>query len=84
MAQDHLRYEEFKSKIKTAYGVDNISQDPLYKNIMEKYRRETCLKKYVFVVDETNDFKNYIVEELCNNSHFGSSTEKLIIIDKNN
>ena len=39
-------------------------------------------KKYLFVVDNTEKYKNYIVEELVNKSHFGTNTEKVILIEK--
>lgn len=41
----------------------------------------TC-KTYLFVVDKTEKYKNYIIEEITNNSHFGSNTEKVILINK--
>ena len=49
---------------------------------------QTCLtnfncKAYLFVVDKTTLFKNYIVEELKNKSHFGTNTEYVIYISKN-
>lgn len=39
-------------------------------------------KKYLFVVDNTEKYKDYIVEELVNKSHFGTNTEKVILIEK--
>ena len=46
---------------------------------------ELCLnkykcKKYLFVVDETEKYKNYIVETIENKSHFGSNFEYVILI----
>lgn len=40
--------------------------------------------KYLFVVDNTFKYKNYIVEEIHNNSHLGSNTEYIILITANN
>ena len=37
-------------------------------------------KKYLFIVDDTKKYKNNIVEEITNNSHLGSNTEKVILI----
>ena len=43
---------------------------------LEKYK---C-KKYMFVVDKTEKYKNYIVEKIENKSHFGSNFEYVILI----
>ena len=43
---------------------------------LEKYK---C-KKYLFVVDETEKYKDKIVETLTNKSHFGSNNEYVILI----
>lgn len=45
----------------------------------------TCLKNfdcqtYLFVVDKTEIYKDSIVEELKNTSHFGTNTEKVLLI----
>ena len=45
---------------------------------LEKYK---C-KKYLFVVDKTEKYKNSIVENIENNSHFGSNKEYVILINK--
>ena len=45
---------------------------------LEKYK---C-KKYLFVVDKTERYKNNIVETIENKSHFGSNTEYVILIEK--
>ena len=37
---------------------------------------------YLFVVDSTSKYKDYIVEELTNKSHFGKNTEKVVLIQK--
>lgn len=38
--------------------------------------------KYLFVVDKTEKYKNYIVEELTNKSHFNKNSEYVILIKK--
>lgn len=37
-------------------------------------------KEYLFVVDETDKYKDYIVEEIINTSHFGTNKEYIIHI----
>lgn len=39
-------------------------------------------KSYLFVVDDTRLYKDYIVEEISNRSHFGSNTEYVLLIKK--
>lgn len=39
-------------------------------------------KSYLFVVDKTEKYKNYIVEEIINKSHFNKNTEKVILINR--
>ncbi len=46
---------------------------------------ETCLKnfkckKYLFVVDKTDKYKNYIVDNISNKSHFANNSELVILI----
>lgn len=41
-------------------------------------------KKYLFVVDNTNEYKDSIVETLENKSHFGKNNEYVVLIDRNN
>lgn len=36
--------------------------------------------KYLFVVDETIKYKNYIVDTITNKSHFGSNNEYVVLI----
>ena len=48
--------------------------------IDECLRRFKC-KRYVFVVDETEKYKDRIVETIENKSHFGTNSEKLLVID---
>jgi hypothetical protein len=37
-------------------------------------------KKYLFVVDKTEKYEKNIVGEITNRSHFGSNTEKVVLI----
>ena len=46
---------------------------------------DVCLKnfkckRYVFVVDKTEKYKNFITEEIENKSHFGSNKEYVVVI----
>jgi hypothetical protein len=41
-------------------------------------------KKYCFVVDKTEKYKNNIVDEITNKSHFGNSKEFIILINGEN
>ena len=41
-------------------------------------------KRYVFVVDETIKYKEYIADVITNKSHFGSNSEYVIIIEGGN
>ena len=49
--------------------------------IAECLQRFNC-GKHLFVVDETNKYSNYIVEELPNQSLFGKSREKVVLIER--
>lgn len=51
--------------------------------IDECLSRFSC-SQYVFVVDKTEKYKEFIQEEIVNKSHFGKNTELIIIINKNN
>ena len=44
-------------------------------------KKHKC-KKYLFVVDKTEKYKNNIVEIIENKSHFGSNNEYVILIEK--
>ena len=37
-------------------------------------------KKYLFVVDSTERYKDYIIDEITNSSHFGTKKEYIILI----
>ena len=47
--------------------------------IDECLKRFKC-KRYVFVVDKTEKYKDKIVEEISNKSHFSNATEYIIVI----
>lgn len=47
--------------------------------IDECLKRFKC-KNYLFVVDSTEKYKNNIVEEICNKSHFGNNKEYIVLI----
>ena len=62
----------------------NIKNDLIEKTcdewIDECLSRFKC-KTYLFVVDETEKYKDYIIEDISNNSHFGNNKEFVIKID---
>jgi len=51
--------------------------------IDECLKRFKC-KRYVFVVDETEKYKDKIVETITNESHFGKNNEYVIVIEQMN
>ena len=66
------------------YG-DKENWNQVIKNISCDQWIDECLKRfkcknYLFVVDNTEKYKNNIVEEIRNKSHFGLNTEKIILI----
>ena len=66
------------------YG-DKENWNQVIKNIPCDQWIDECLKRfkcknYLFVVDNTEKYKNNVVEEICNKSHFGLNTEKIILI----
>ena len=62
----------------------NIKNDLIEKTcdkwVDECLNRFKC-KTYLFVVDETEKYRDYIVEDINNNSHFGNNKEYVIKID---
>ncbi len=48
--------------------------------IDECLKRFKC-KRYVFVVDETEKYKDFVAETLVNKSHFGKNNEFIIVIN---
>ena len=63
---------------KELWGQDdyNMSCDEWITNLIQQYK---C-KDYLFVVDETTLYKDYIVEELTNKSHINSNKEYIVHI----
>lgn len=58
-------------------SIEELSCDEWIDVCLKNYK---C-KKYLFVVDETEKYKNYVVDEIINKSHFSNSTEKIILIN---
>jgi len=44
-------------------------------------QRYKC-KRYLFVVDETEKYRDCVVDTIENRSHFGKNTELIIMIDR--
>lgn len=44
-------------------------------------KRFDC-KKYLFVVDKTEKYKDHIVDEIVNKSHLGTNTEYVVLIER--
>ena len=61
----------YGSKEKWNQEIENKSCDEWIEEILSRYK---C-KEYLFVVDKTEKYLDYIVEELKNKSHFGSNLE---------
>lgn len=55
----------------------NLACDEWITRFIENYK---C-KRYVFVVDRTEKYKDYIVEELVNKSHLSTSKEYVVVIE---
>lgn len=68
----------YGSKEKWNQEIENKSCDEWIEEILSKYK---C-KEYIFVVDKTEKYLDYIVEELKNKSHFGSNLEYVIKISR--
>lgn len=58
--------------------VDNRSCDDWINECINRFK---C-SKYLFVVDKTEKYKEFIVNEIVNQSHFGKSSEYVILIPK--
>lgn len=68
----------YGSKEKWNQEIENKSCDEWIEEILSRYK---C-KEYIFVVDKTEKYLDYIVEELKNKSHFGSNLEYVIKISR--
>lgn len=60
-------------------SIEPLSCDEWIDMCLKNYK---C-KKYLFVVDETARYKEYVVEYIRNKSHLNDSTEKIILITNN-
>lgn len=58
--------------------VDNRSCDDWITECLNHFK---C-SKYLFVIDKTEKYKEFIVDEIVNQSHFGKSSEYVILIPK--
>lgn len=65
---------------KEHYSTESVikSCDEWIDEIMQRF---VC-KRYAFVVDETENYKDYIKEDIKSISHFSKTVEHLIVIDK--
>ena len=66
--------------LKETWGqeIQNLSCDEWIDVCLKNF---TC-KKYVFVVDSTIKYKDFIKEEKENKSHFGTSKEYVVVLEK--
>ena len=65
---------------KERWGTDipNMTCDEWIDNITSKYN---C-KRYLFVVDQTEKYKDFVIETITNKSHLNTNYELVICIDK--
>ena len=65
---------------KERWGTDipNMTCDEWIDNITSKYN---C-KRYLFVVDQTEKYKDFVIETITNKSHLSTNYELVICIDK--
>jgi len=65
---------------KEKYNSETVFQtcDEWIKECLDRFK---C-NRYVFVVDETADFSEYVTEEITSASHFAKVTEKVVVITK--
>lgn len=70
-------YDEYKPKEIWHQDIEPVKNtDEWITTCLKNYK---C-KKYLFIIDKTELYKNYIVEELSNKSHFSNAKEKVILI----
>lgn len=67
----------YKNKENWGQEIENKSCDDWITECLNRYKCE----KYVFVVDETEKYKEFIVEEIINKSHFGQNKEYILLIE---
>ena len=70
----------YKNKENWGQEIENKSCDDWITECLNRYKCE----KYVFVVDETEKYKEFIIEEITNKSHFGQNKEYLLLIEGKN
>lgn len=68
----------YGSKENWHQSIEELSCDEWIDVCLNNYK---C-KSYLFVVDKTEKYKNYIAEEIVNKSHFSRNTEKVILINR--
>lgn len=68
----------YGSKENWNQSIEELSCDEWIDICLNNYK---C-KSYLFVVDKTDKYKNYIAEEIINKSHFNKNTEKVILINR--
>ena len=59
-------------------SIEELSADEWITTCLQNYK---C-KRYLFVIDKTDQYSQYIVERLSNKSHFSNATELVILIDR--
>lgn len=65
---------------KEVYGDETVfkSCDGWIDECLDRFK---C-RRYVFIIDETEKYRDYISEELHNASHFSNSVEHIVVIDR--
>ena len=69
------------------YGTKEVWEKPNGEQLTCDEWIDVCLKrfdckKYLFVVDKTEKYKNHIVDEIVNRSHLGTNTEYVVLIER--
>ncbi len=59
-------------------NIEELSADEWITRCLQNYK---C-KRYLFVIDKTEQYSQYVVEKLQNKSHFSAASELVILIDK--
>ena len=66
---------------KEHWNKDNVEVEKTCDEWIDLCIEKHKCSKYLFVIDKTEKYKDYIVETLTNTSHFGSNNEHVILID---
>lgn len=69
------------------YGTKEVWEKPNGEQLSCDEWIDVCLnrfncKKYLFVVDKTEKYKDHIVDEIVNRSHLGTNTEYVVLIER--